>query len=67
MYKEVLLGFEPISGAHTGQNLAKVVEGILLQYGIADRLFAITTDNASKNSTLRDSLEQALTGCHGIM
>jgi hypothetical protein len=43
-----------------------VVEGVLLQYGIADRLFAITTDNASNNSTLRDSLEQALTSRHGI-
>ncbi len=65
-YKKVLLEFEPISGPHTGRNLTKVVEGVLLQYGIADRLFAITTDNTPNNSTLRDSLEQALTGHHGI-
>ncbi len=51
-YKEVLLGFEPLHGAHTGRNLAQVVERVLLHFGIADRLFAITTDNASNNGTL---------------
>jgi hypothetical protein len=65
-YQEVLLGFEPLHGAHTGRNLAQVVERVLLHFGIADRLFAITTDNASNNSTLRESLEQALMGRHNI-
>lgn len=49
-YREVLLGFEPISGSHTGVNLGDVVLQILHQ--IADRVLAVTTDTASNNKTL---------------
>lgn len=31
-YQEKLIGFEPLSGSHTGQNLAEVVEKILLNW-----------------------------------
>jgi hypothetical protein len=59
-YREVLLGFERISGPHTGQNLARIVEGIVMQFDLTDRLLTITCDNASNNSTLCHSLEEAL-------
>ncbi|KAJ5264779.1 hypothetical protein N7505_007575 [Penicillium chrysogenum] len=45
-YREVLLGFEPLSGTHLGANLSEVIHQIL------DRVLAITTDNASNNTTL---------------
>ncbi|KAJ5742120.1 hypothetical protein N7533_011529 [Penicillium manginii] len=51
-YREVLLGFEPISGSHTGVNLGRVVLQILEKHQIADRILAVTTDNASNNKTL---------------
>jgi hypothetical protein len=59
-YREVLLGFEHLSGAHTGRNLVQVVENLVDEYGLTGRLFAITADNASNNGTLCRALEQAL-------
>jgi hypothetical protein len=48
-YREVLLGFEPLHGSHTGVNLSVVLLDILKQHKIEDRVFAVTTDNASNN------------------
>ena len=60
VYREVLLGFKPLSGSHTGLNLSNVLLDTLLEYKIEDRIFGLTTDNASNNKTLADSLQQAL-------
>jgi hypothetical protein len=65
-YREVLLAFEPLSGAHTGRNLARVVERVLEQCELTDKLLAITTDNASNNGTMREALQQALSGYHNV-
>ena len=59
-YREVLLGFEPLTGIHSGINLAQVLETVLHKYDIAHRILAITTDNASNNRTLTRELQQAL-------
>jgi hypothetical protein len=62
--KSFLLGFEPLSGRHTGENLAKTLLDLLKFYRIQDRILAITTDNARNNDTLcielRDRLLQEL-------
>lgn len=60
VYREVLLGFKPLTGPHTGRNLAKVVEDVIVEFDLAGRLFSITADNASNNATLCRTLEQAL-------
>jgi hypothetical protein len=60
-YHEVLLGFEPIEGSHTGLNLCNIVRELLIKYEITDRVLAITTDNASNNTTMTRELQQALT------
>ncbi|OQD77362.1 hypothetical protein PENANT_c110G10938 [Penicillium antarcticum] len=59
-YREVLLGFEPLHGSHSGANLSSILLDILLKHKIEDRVFAITTDNASNNQTLVDTLQQAI-------
>ncbi len=51
-YRDILLTFEPLVGAHTGCNLAWVVERVLEQFSLTDRLLAIMTNNASNNSTM---------------
>lgn len=51
-YREVLLGFEPLSGTHSGMNLSEVLMNLLQQHKITDWILAITTDNASNNNTL---------------
>ncbi|KAJ5809030.1 uncharacterized protein N7503_001248 [Penicillium pulvis] len=55
-YREVLLGFEPLYGPHSGANLARMLTPILEKHNISDRIMAITTDNASNNKTLISSL-----------
>jgi hypothetical protein len=47
----VALGFEPIEGTHTGQKIGEILMGVLQKHGVEDRLYAMTTDNSSNNST----------------
>lgn len=49
--REVLLGFEHLEGPHAGRNLAEAVVNVLRKYGVLDRVVAITTDNASNNTS----------------
>lgn len=46
-YREVLLGFKPLHGTHSGANLSVVVLDTLEEHGIQDRVFRLITDNAS--------------------
>jgi hypothetical protein len=55
-YREVLLGFNPLEGTHTGLNLGSVLTDTLQKYQILDRVLAITTDNASNNQTMITSI-----------
>jgi hypothetical protein len=59
-YHEVLLGFKPVYGSHTGANLSGVLLQTLMEHNIKGRVFGITTDNASNNKTLVTSLQQSL-------
>jgi hypothetical protein len=59
-YQEVLLGFEPLSGSHTGVNLSDIVLKILQQHKITDRVLTVTTDNASNNNTMVASIQESL-------
>lgn len=58
--KEILLGFEPLSGAHTGGALAAVFQKTLYEYNIESQLLAITAGNASNNKTLCQVLSEKL-------
>lgn len=59
-YHEVLLGFEPIHGSHTGANLSTILLEQLHEHQIANRVLAVTTDNASNNSTLIESVQESI-------
>ena len=65
-YQEKLLGFEPVSGSHTGQKLAEVVESVLVKHKLETHLLAVTTDNASNNDTLWKELAEALDHLHDV-
>lgn len=60
VYQEVLLGFKPLYGSHTGANLSAVLLETLTHHNIQNRVFGITTDNATNNKTLVDTIQQAL-------
>ncbi|KAJ6034170.1 hypothetical protein N7460_009987 [Penicillium canescens] len=59
-YREVLLGFEPLSGTHSGVNLGEVVLQILQKHQITNRVLAVTTDNASNNKTLVTAVNDSI-------
>lgn len=51
-YREVLLGFPPVPGSHTGSNLAEIVIQTIKRHGLCHRILGMTTDNVSgHNST----------------
>jgi hypothetical protein len=58
--KEVLLGFEPMSGPHDGKYLAELLIRVLLDFGIEKQVFGLTTDNAGNNGTLANFLADSL-------
>lgn len=59
-YGEILLGFEPLHGAHSGANLSEVVFDLLQEHQITDRVLSVTTDNASNNKTLIGNVHEAI-------
>lgn len=56
----MLLGFKPLYGTHLGANLSAILIKTLTKHGIKDRVFGLTTNNASNNKTLVDTLQQSL-------
>lgn len=58
--ENTLIGFEHLDGPHTGAELAKVVFQCAVKNGIEKRIMAITTDNASNNSTLLASIQEMI-------
>lgn len=58
--QEVLIGFEPCRGAHTGADLAKIVIQRLHHFGLWGRVIAFTTDNASNNYSMSKAVNAAV-------
>jgi hypothetical protein len=50
--EETLLDFVELHGAHDGQNMANAVASAVTELGIADKIIALVSDNASNNGTL---------------
>jgi hypothetical protein len=59
-YREFLLGFEPLEGTHSRENLCLVLLKRLKDHNITYRILAITTNNASNNQTLIDRLNNKI-------
>jgi len=64
--QEALLDFVRIIGRHRGVDLAPYLLSTLDRYGIMEKLFCITTDNASNNDTLCKELSILMEATHGI-
>lgn len=62
--RERLIGFERITGSHTGSNMADIVINCLNKYDITNRLYCITTDNAGPNGTMREGIGELLENLH---
>jgi hypothetical protein len=60
-FNEILLGFEHLRGKHTGKSLAESIIAVLEDADIAaDRIFTVTSDNASNNIAMMQHLQDAI-------
>lgn len=59
-YRELLLGFEPLHGSHTGVNIGTVLFEVLQRYQLVERVLTVTTDSASNNQTLVGRMHEQL-------
>lgn len=59
-YREMLLEFEPLHGPHTRSNLSDVLHQLLKERKLLDRIFSVTTDNATNNENLIRALQDSL-------
>jgi hypothetical protein len=60
LMSEALIGFESVEGNHTGAALGNIVWKRLEAYHITTQVYALTSDNASNNKTLTDTLNDAI-------
>ena len=60
VYRVVLLGFKPLYRIYSGVNLSAILLETVTEYKIRDRIFGLTTDNASNNKALVNTLQQSL-------
>ncbi|KAJ5661919.1 uncharacterized protein N7477_009535 [Penicillium maclennaniae] len=56
--RQILLGFEPLEGIYTGENLALALCAIIDRYRIKDQILAITTNNTSNNKTMFNKVQR---------
>jgi len=60
VFHEALLDFVELFGRHEGELLAPVILKVLDDYGIAKKLFCLTSDSASNNGTMCRALSRLL-------
>lgn len=56
--RELVIGFEPLHGAHTGENLAEALVAVLERFHLGEKLQSITTDNATNMAKMVRELIQ---------
>ena len=63
---ESLLSFQHLIGKHDGENLGTAIYNILDSFHIVDKLFCVTTDNASNNMSTLQKLQNLMLIHKGI-
>jgi hypothetical protein len=60
-----VIGFKLIDCSHSGVNIAERVEDVVSQFGLIDKVFSITLDNASSNASAMSRLIPKFVGYLG--
>jgi hypothetical protein len=55
-YNNVLLSFAHLESNHTGARLAREIERVCVEFGLEDKIYSITSDNASANDAASEEL-----------
>lgn len=61
--KELVIGFEPLNGAHTAENIAEALVDVIDRFNLGKKLQSITTDNASNMRKMVRVLESHPRAC----
>ena len=63
--KKCVIGFKLIQVSHNGVNIAERIACVIQYFGMIDKVFSVTLDNASSNSTAMLTLSPMLAGYLG--
>ena len=63
---EALLSFQELKGSHDGLNMGNAIYEVLDAYNIVEKLFCITTDNATNNKSALENLQKLMLDRKGI-
>ena len=63
--KKSIIGFKLIEVTHSGINIAEVISSLLRDWGLIEKVFAVSFDNASTNTTTMSGLTPMLDGYLG--
>ena len=58
--RSLTIGFEPLKGSHSGKNLADTMVKVLEEFGVENKPFFLTTDNASNMGAMARELQASL-------
>jgi len=60
-----VIGFRLIEVKHSGENIAERIVSVLEEFGLIDKIFAVTLDNASSNAKAMETLTPMFSGYLG--
>jgi hypothetical protein len=60
-----VVGFKLIESSHSGENIAEKIAGVVEEFGLIDKIFVVTLDNASANSRAYNILQPVFFGYLG--
>jgi hypothetical protein len=63
--KKAVVGFKLIEVTHSGINIAEIIAGVLGDWGLLDKVFSVSLDNASANTSAMLTLSPLLAGYLG--
>jgi len=64
-YRKKVIGFRLIEVKPTGENIAERIACVIEEYGLIDKVFSITLNNASSNARAMSTLTPLLAGYLG--
>ena len=62
--KSISLGVKQLTGSHSAENLANSLKSYFTDFGISDKIFSITGDNASNMRAAAEILKIKYHGCY---
>ncbi|BAF06121.1 Os01g0741800 [Oryza sativa Japonica Group] len=60
-----ILGLVLIDVSHTAENISEHILSVVQEYGLTDKIFSVTLDNAAANTKAMDHLKHAISGYVG--